>query len=191
MWKSTMVVIGGAALAVSLPFVALAVTTGEEASDVAPATVATDQVQNTLAYQYDDELVDPALDQVQAQIEEQLQIQDPQVVPVTPAPVVAQDQTMIQQRLREHIETGPPEGVDPVQQRLQQHDQLRLQDPDHAVNPDAPMGQGGPPADMAPGDATQHRGNPDASMAGDGTGDCVNEEPLGTGPHGPGGANNG
>jgi hypothetical protein len=97
-------------------------------------------------------------------------------------PVVIQDQTLVRQQLRIHAETGPPEGFEPIQQRLHQQDQLGI------GNPDAPMGNGVPLAD---GSGAMHRGgNPDAPM--DGTGECTNPDgPIGTGPHGPGTQANG
>lgn len=124
-----MVIISGAALAVSLPMAAFAVTPDTDAADA-------------------------------AQMQDQAQ---------------SQDQEMVRQRLQVHIETGPPEDFDPVQQRLHRNDAMGV------GNADAPMGN-----------QDAQRGNPDAPMLGDGTGDCTQDgEPMGTGPHGPGGHNNG
>ncbi len=149
MWKKIIVLAGGAALAVSLPIVALAATTQDiETSDVSPAIA--DEAPYTATYVYlgDDVTVDPA---------------------------TTQDQALVRQQLRVHSETGPPEGFEPIQQRLHQQDGVG--------NPDTPMGYG-----AAPGDGTgeMHRGgNPDAPR--DGTGECTNPDgPIGTGPHGPG-----
>lgn len=96
---------------------------------------------------------------------------------VVPSTVMAQDQTLARQQLRVHAETGPPEGFEPIQQRLHAQDGAGM------GNPDAPMGNGTPPAD---GSGAMHQGgNPDAPR--DGTGECTNPDgPIGTGPHGPG-----
>lgn len=145
MWKKIIVLAGGAALAVSLPIVALAATTQDiETSDIYPAIA--DEAPYTATYQYlgDDVVVDQ---------------------------VTTQDQALVRQQLRVHSETGPPEGFEPIQQRLHQQDGIGM------GNPDAPMGDG---------TGEMHRGgNPDAPR--DGTGECTNPDgPIGTGPHGPG-----
>ncbi|MEN8040092.1 MAG: hypothetical protein ABFR95_01190 [Actinomycetota bacterium] len=145
MWKKSMVIIGGAALAVSIPMAALAAT-----SDVGTLgsfdPIGADDAPYAERYQASD--VDA--EQTQAR-------------------------TAVRQQLRTHIETGPPEGFEPVQQQLREHDQLGT------GNPDARQANTG-----------VAKGNPDAPMLGDGTGDCTQDgEPLGTGPHGPGGRNNG
>lgn len=151
MWKNIMVLAGGAAIAVSLPIVALAATTQDvSASDVYPAVADEAPYAETYQNAGDD---------------------------IMPAPVTTQDQALVRQQLRVHAETGPPEGFEPVQQRLHQQDGVG------AGNPDAPMGNGTLPGD---GTGAMHRGgNPDAPM--DGTGECTNPDgPVGTGPHGPG-----
>ncbi|MCL1600701.1 MAG: hypothetical protein M3112_04095 [Actinomycetia bacterium] len=103
---------------------------------------------------------------VQIQEEVQTQIQDEDQV---------QSQVMDRKQLRLHVETGPPVGTEPTQTRLREHQEMGM------ANPDAPMGNQ---------DAL--RGNPDAPMLGDGTGECIHDgDPIGTGPHGPGGGSNG
>ena len=156
MWKRSLVIISGAALAVSLPMAALEVTTDTaQTSDgeVDWAPVATEL-------------------ELQVQEELQLQIQDPTLAE---DPLMTQEQVMTQERVREHILTGPIDGVEPIQK------QQRLQEQLGAGNSDARMGNEDAP-----------KGNPDAPMSGDGTGDCLMDgEPVGTGPHGPGAGNNG
>ena len=149
MWKNIMVLAGGAALAVSLPIVALAATT--EDTIVSDPMVA-DEAPYMETYQYAADDIDPST-------------------------VMTQDQTLVRQQLRIHAETGPPEGFEPIQQRL------HAQDGAGVGNPDSPMGNGTPPADGS--GATHQGGNPDAPR--DGTGECTNPDgPIGTGPHGPG-----
>ena len=126
----------------------------------------------------------------------------PWVSPNTADPITVQqsEQVMVRQQLRVHAETGPPEGFEPVQQRLHVDDPLGM-GPGNA-NPGEHMGNGNPNAPMAgtgecaadgadcpnAGDpslmnqnmnmhqnAVQNdemtKGNPDAPMAGAGTGD--------------------
>ncbi len=145
MWKQITVLAGAAALAVSMPLGALALTSEDVPTPTDPtAAEAVDYFANDLVAPGDEALV--------------------------------QDDALVRQQLRIHAETGPPEGFEPIQQRL--HAQ------DHAGNPDAPMTPGTPPADGAPGGMFRG-GNPDAPR--DGTGECTNPDgPIGTGPHGPG-----
>jgi hypothetical protein len=150
MWKRSMVIISGAALAASLPMAALAVT--PEAAQTPDADV------------------DWA--PVATELELRLQIQD---LTLAEDPLMIQEQVMIQERVREHILTGPIDGVVPIQKQERLHDQLG------AGNSDARMGNEDAP-----------KGNPDAPMSGDGIGECLSDgEPVGTGPHGPGAGNNG
>lgn len=55
---------------------------------------------------------------------------------------MAQQQPMVQQRLRVHADTGPPEGFEPVRQRLHRTDPVMSgqQDMLQGGNPDAPNG---------------------------------------------------
>jgi hypothetical protein len=151
MLKNFMVIVGGAALAVSLPFVALAATTDDVAStDIAPVT--TDEMAAVDQFEAGDPVLGPIREL------EQIQIQDPVIVQDE---VLTQDQVLVRQQLRIHAETGPPEGFEPIQERLHQGERLGL-------------------------------GNPDAPMAGAGTGECLYDgEPLGTGTHGPTSATDG
>lgn len=128
MWKRFMVIVGGAALVVSIPMAALALTTdGDAVSTFDPTGPYAEQ------FRYQGSDVEPV------QIQSQAQVGD-----------------TVRQRLRVHIETGQPEGFEPVQQQLREHQQLG------AGNPDAPM----------LGD-----GNGDCIQDG---------EPLGSGPYGQG-----
>jgi len=80
-WKQTFVILGGLTLAVSLPIVALGMTTDRTpALNATPATI-TDWGQT---------------------------------VEATP--------TMVQQQLRVHAETGPPEGFEPIRQQLHRNE---------------------------------------------------------------------
>jgi hypothetical protein len=147
MWKKSMVIIGGVALAVSLPLAVLAMTTDDSVTDSDTNSVA------AVGTLYQDGYWDSVAAEIQVQ--EQVQVQD-QVQP--------QDQVMTRRQLRVHIETGPPEGFEPIQQRLHKHDQLGM------GNTGTPMGNSGAP-----------RGNPDAPMHGNGTGDCLMDGTQGTG----------
>ena len=60
-----------------------------------------------------------------------------------------------QQRLRVHSETGPPEGFEPIQQRLHQQDQMAANG--GGRSDDAP-GRGGPPADRGDQGGVGHGG---------------------------------
>jgi hypothetical protein len=163
MWKRSMVVIGGAALAVSLPTAVFAMATeGGGASVKADAPIA---VQTTYQAMYGN------TDAIQLQIQDQIQVQDEvQVRDQVEDQAMAQSQIGDREQLRLHIETGAPEGTEPTQTRLRQHQEVR------STISDAPTGNG---------DA--HRGNPDAPMLGDGTGECIYDGvPIGNGPHGPG-----
>jgi len=148
MWKKITVVAGGMALAVALPFVALAITTDEFPDVIAPVDAATEMVQATETVQATTTaqvVVDP----------DAVEPTGPWVSPNAVDPITAQqnEQVMVRQQLRIHAETGPIDGVEPVQQRL---------------HVDDPLG-------MGPGNdnAGQHmgNGNPSAPMAG--TGDCT------------------
>lgn len=153
MWKRSMVIISGAALAASLPMAALAVTpdaaqTLDEEVDWAP--VATEL-------------------QLELQEELQLQVQDPTLAE---DPLMTQVQVMTRERVREHVETGPIDGVEPIQKQQRLHEQSGV------GNADAPMGNADAP-----------KGNPDAPMTGHG--ECQSDsQPQGTGPHGPGAGKN-
>jgi hypothetical protein len=200
MWKKITVVMGGMALAVALPFVALAVTTDEFPDVIMPADAATETVQ--------------AATQVQAAAEvAPVEPTGPWVSPNAVDPIAIQqaDQTMVRQQFRVHAETGPPEDFEPVQQRLHVDDPLGMgpgiENADQAQNmqnhqnqemvkgnPDAPRVEAGtsecpndgvdcPNADDPDQEMTQTqtqtqtqneemvKGNPDAPMAGAGTGD--------------------
>jgi hypothetical protein len=150
MWKRSMVIISGAALAASLPMAALAVTPDAAQTPDADADWAP----------------------VATELELRLQFQDPTLAE---DPLMIQEQVMTQERVREHILTGPIDGVVPIQKQERLHEQLGV------GNSDARMGNEDAP-----------KGNPDAPMSGDGTGECLSDgEPVGTGPHGPGAGNNG
>jgi hypothetical protein len=156
MWKKISVVAGGMALAVALPFVALAVTTDEFLDVVTPADAAPATVQTTT--------------QLQAISEEApVEPTGPWVSPnaVDPIAVQAADQTMVRQQLRVHAETGPPEDFEPIQQRL------------HA---DDPLGMGPGNDDAGHAQEMQNhqnqemvKGNPDAPRVEAGTGECPND----------------
>jgi hypothetical protein len=118
---------------------------------------------------------------------------------VDPITVQQNEQTMVRQQLRIHAETGPIDGVEPVQQRLHVDDPLGMGPGND--NAGQHMGNGNPNAPMAgTGDCTADgadcpnaddpsqtmnqnqnqnmvqnedmtNGNPDAPMAGGGTGD--------------------
>ena len=95
------------------------------------------------------------------------------------APLADQMQTRseaaVREQLRVHVDADPPADVDPLQKRLQERTRLAT------GSGDTPMG-----------DIGAHRGNPDAPMLGDGTGDCVMEgEPEVDGPYGPKSPNKG
>jgi hypothetical protein len=207
MWKKITVVAGGMALAVALPFVALAITTEEFPDVITPADAATEMVQATEAVQ--------ATTQIQTTEEvAPTEPTGPWVSPnaVDPISVQQNEQVMVRQQLRIHAETGPPEGVEPTQQRLHVDDPLGAGPGSDSAgqhmgngNPNAPMvgaGTGDCAADGAecpnaddPSTMNQNtnqnmnqnqemvKGNPDAPMAGAGTGDpadCPNDgEPLG------------
>ena len=180
MWKRSMIVVGGAVLAVSLPtaaFAMIAETGGTARNADAPAAVqATHQAmyENGMAVRVQAQVQDPVQANYQSTDEMAVAIQAPVQEPILEK-VMAQDQVMDQERLRLHVETGPPDGTDPTQTRLRQHQQMAT------GNPDAPMG-----------DQDARRGNPDAPMLGDGTGECLHDgEPVGSGPHGQGGQNDG
>lgn len=163
MWKKIAVVAGGMALAVALPFVALAVTTDEFSEVPTPANAATEAVQVAAQVQATPEV--PAAEPT-----------GPWVSPnaaLDPVALQAGEQTMVRQQLRVHAETGPPEGFEPVQQRL---------------HVDDPLGMGPGPDHQG---RAQHMGdgNPDAPMAGVGTGnpeDCPHEGQVGEGQMGEG-----
>jgi hypothetical protein len=155
MWKRITVVAGGMALAVALPFVALAVTT-DEFPDVMPADAAPAAEQAAIRTQSiaDVPLAEPT---------------GPWVSPnaVDPVAIEQADQTMVRQQLRVHAETGPPEGFEPVQQRL------------HA---DDPLGVGPGNNDAGRGQNMQNRqnqelvrGTPDAPRVEVGTGECPDD----------------
>jgi hypothetical protein len=156
MWKKITVVMGGMALAVSLPFVALAVTTDEFPNVIMPADAATETV--------------PAATQVQATAEvAPVEPTGPWVSPNAVDPIAIQqaDQTMVRQQFRVHAETGQPEGFEPVMQRLHVDDPLgmgpRIENADQAQNMQNHQNQ-----EMV-------KGNPDAPMAGAGTSECPND----------------
>lgn len=156
MWKRSMVIISGAALAASLPMAALAVTPDAAQTPDADADWA------------------PIATELELQVQEELQlrVQDPTLAE---DPLMTQEQVMTQERVREHILTGPIDGVEPIQKQQRLHEQLG------AGNSNARMGNEDAP-----------RSNPDAPMSGDGTGECLSDgEPVGTGPHGPGAGNKG
>ena len=154
MWKKISVLAGGMALAVALPFVALAATTDESPDVIAPADTAAETVQATTEVQ--------ATTQAQ-NISEVAPVEPtgPWVSPNAVDPIAIQqtEQTMVRQQLRVHAETGPPEGFEPIQQRL------------HA---DDPLGMG-PGIDNVGQAGHMGHGNPQASMAGAGTGECLND----------------
>ena len=159
MWKKISVVAGGMALAVALPFVALAVTTDEIPDAVTPADAAPVSIQAAIQTQNTAEIapVEPT---------------GPWVSPNAVDPIAVQqaDQTMVRQQFRVHAETGIPEGFEPVQQRL------------HA---DDPLGMG--PGNENAGDAQNMqshqnhqnqemvKGNPDAPRVEAGSGECPND----------------
>jgi hypothetical protein len=161
MWKKISVVAGGMALAVALPFVALAVTTDEVPDANMPADAAVETVQTTTPAQVAAEIVP-------------VEPTGPWVSPNAVEPVAIQSATMARQQLRVHAETGPPAGFESVQQRL------------HA---DDPLGMGpGSENAKAPGAAMNHeqnmqnhqnqemvKGNPNAPMSGAGTGECPSD----------------
>ena len=154
MWKNISVVAGGMALAVALPFVALAVTTDEFSDVMMPADAAAETAQATTEVQTT----------TQAQnISEVAPVEPtgPWVSPNAVDPIAIQqtEQTMSRQQLRVHAETGPPEGYEPIQQRL------------HA---DDPLGMG--PGNENAGNG-QHMGNghQNVPMAGAGTGECPSD----------------
>jgi len=156
MWKKIMVVAGGTALAVALPFAALAITTDEFPDVLMPAHALTDTVQATTQVQAADEIapVEPT---------------GPWVSPVAVDPIGVEqaEQTMVRQQLRVHAETGPPEGFEPIQQRLHVDDPLGL----------------GPASGNAGQGQNMGYGNQNAPMAGPGTGDPADcpydEQPQG------------
>ncbi len=95
---------------------------------------------------------------------------------------VALNATFEPQRLRVHADTGPPDGVQPIQNRLHQGEATGAGDMNHERG----MNAGQHKAAGFEG-AGQHQGNPDAPM-GDGSGECDHEgEPMNSGPRGPGG----
>ncbi len=167
--------VGGAIIAVSLPMAAFAVTPAESAAaDPMPADEApyVEQYRNSESadglLQLQAQIRTQEQDQVRTQEQDQVRTQDQEQTQ-------SQDQEQIRKRLQVHIETGPPDGLEPTQERLRQHEQQGT------GNADAPMRNQDAP-----------KGNPDAPRLGDGTGDCTQDgELMGTGPHGPGGRNNG
>lgn len=173
MWKKITVVAGGMALALALPFVALAVTIEEFPDVIAPADATPVAVQAATQAQPTSEVA-PA------------EPTGPGVSPNAIEPIATQqaDQMMVRQRLRVHAETGPPEGLEPVQQRL---------------HTDDPLGTGPGNENAGNGQNRQNhqnqneemvKGNPDAPMARAGTGDpedCPHDEQ----PQGGRGGNNG
>jgi len=156
MWKKISVVAGGMALAVALPFVALAVTTDEFPDVIMPADAAPAAVQATVQTQNLAEVapIEPT---------------GPWVSPNAVDPIATQqsDQTMVRQQFRVHAETGPPEGFEPIQQRLHADDPLGMgpgnENPGHAQNMQSHQNQ-----EMV-------KGNPDAPRGEAGAGECSSE----------------
>jgi len=143
MWKRYMVMISGAALAVSLPMAAQAVTAEGNEIDT-------------------DDPNAPA--ETRYEVRDQDRIRD-----VDPVQVQEQSQTRTEaterQRLRVHLDTDPPADFDPVQTQLQRQTRLA------SGNPDAPMGdpdapRGNPDAPML-GDGSGECAN-DGEPIGDG-----------------------
>ena len=159
--------VGGAIIAVSLPMAAIAVTPAESAAaDPMPADEApfVERYRNSESF---DGLLQ-IQKQVRSQNQNQVRTPDQEQIP-------SQAQEQMRTRHQVHIETGPPDGFEPTPERLRQHEQQGT------GNADAPMRNQDAP-----------KGNPDAPRLGDGTGDCTQDgEPMGTGPHGPGGRHNG
>lgn len=156
-----MVVISGAVLAVALPTAAIAMIAEAGGTSVKAETPIELQATSRVMYK----------NAAATQIQEQVQVQEQaQIQEQAQDDVLVQSQAMVRRQLRLHVETGPPEGTEPMQTRLREHKQLGT------ANPDAPMGNADVP-----------RGNPDAPRLGDGTGECIHDgEPMGTGPHGQG-----
>jgi hypothetical protein len=110
------------------------------------------------------------------------------VIDATP---VALNATYEPQRLRAHADTGPPDGLQPIQNRLHQGEATGAGDMNHERQMNAEQhkaaafeGAGQGAGQQGPG---QHQGNPNAPM-GDGSGECDHEgEPMNSGPRGPGG----
>lgn len=155
MFRKIAIVLGGAAVIVALPMGALAMT--------GPAAIVDDGSSDAAVLQEQT--------RSQVQVQNQVRMQDPVDIDGTDIdePIVAQEQTATRERLRGHAETGIPEGVEPVQKRLQLHD------------------PGTGLADGETGGAGIRNGNgpnEDAPRSGDGTGVCTNEDgPIGSGPH--------
>ena len=154
MWKKITVVAGGMALAVALPFAALALTTDEFPDVITQPEVAPVAVQAAVQTQSTTELA-PAGPT------------GPWVSPNAVDPIAIQqaDQTMVRQQLRVHAETGAPDGFDPVQQRLHADDPLG-------------MGPGNDNAGHAQNMQNHQemvKGNPDAPRIEAGTGECPND----------------
>ena len=156
MWKKITVVFGGMALAVALPFVALAVTTDEFPDVIMPADAATETVQAATQVPAPGE-VPPA------------EPTGPWVSPSAVDPIAIQqaDQTMVRQQLRVHAETGQPEDFEPVMQRLHADDPLGIgpgnENAGHAQNMESHQNQ-----EMV-------KGNPDAPRVEAGTSECPND----------------
>jgi hypothetical protein len=143
MWKRYMVLISGAALALSLPMAAQAVTIEGDDMDT-------------------DDPYTPA--ETRDEVRDQDRIRD-----VDPVP--AEDQLQMRteaverQRLRVHLDTDPPADFDPVQTQLQTQTRLGTGNPDVPMgDPDAPRGN--PDAPML-GDGSGECAN-DGERIGDG-----------------------
>jgi hypothetical protein len=154
MWKKISVITGGIAVAVALPIAALAVTTDEFSDVIMPADAATETVNDaTQAFYATQAFVAPDVAPVEPT--------GPWVSPNADDPIAIQqaDQTMVRQQLRVHAETGPPEGFEPIQQRLHMDDPLGIGPGSNNEGPAGNMGNG----------------HQNAPMAGAGTGDCPND----------------
>ena len=145
MWKRYMVLIGGAALAVSLPMTALAAVPDDECV-FTDDPITAEEARIIHWYQHRTRTADSAEvgDQTQARVE-----------------------TAAREQLRVHVDTDPPADGEAVQTRLREREQLAT------GNPDAPMGdvdapRGNPDAPKL-GD-----GSGDCIMAGDQVGDGPN-----------------
>ena len=146
MWKKISVVAGGMVVAVALPFAALALTTDEFPDSILPAD-ATRAAEATVESEVAGEV-------------EPVEPTGPWVSPnaADPMTVAQAEGTMARQQLRVHAETGPPEGFEPLQQRL------------HA---DDPLGMG-PGHDDAGQGQPMGNGQQNAPMPGAGDGECPN-----------------
>ena len=119
MWKRYMVMISGAALAVSLPMAAQAVTMEGDDLDT-------------------DDPYTPAETRYEARDQDRIR-------EVDPGQVEDQRQTRIEaterQRLRVHLETDPPADLEPVQTQLQKQTRMATGNSDAPMgDPDAPRG---------------------------------------------------